>query len=398
MQRHDRSFDIILMGATGFTGSLVAAHLESAAAGLSWGIAGRNDEKLQRIVQTVAPSARYLIADSLSETDMSNIARQAKVVISTAGPFAQIGTPLVAACVQHGTDYVDITGETQWVRQMVDTYQDAAEASGARIVHCCGFDSIPSDLGVMRLAHSLRSTATHIEILGLITRLKGGLSGGTLASMQNVLKAAKDRSVARVLRHPFSLNPRPLPDLREPPDQLDEAYVPELETWTAPFVMAAINTRVVRRSEALRGFEPTALHYHESVRAKSKLKAVAAATSIKAGVVSQAFAPTRAVSKLFLPRPGDGPSEAERQAGCFEMTLYGRARGSTMYTHRMTVSADSDPGYSATAKMLGESALCALETQTEMGGIHTPATAFGDALIRRLESVGIYINLETLTT
>ena len=162
--------------------------------------------------------------------------------------------------------------------------------------------------------------------------------------------------------------------------------------------MAAINTRVVRRSEALRGFEPTALHYHESVRAKSKLKAVAAAASIKAGVVSQAFAPTRAVSKLFLPKPGDGPSEEERRNGCFEMTLYGRARGSSTYTHRVVVSADSDPGYSATAKMVGESALCALESHESTGGIQTPATAFGEPLIQRLQAVDICFELEALAT
>ena len=384
-----RAFDIVLMGATGFTGRLVAAHLERVATNLRWAIAGRNAEKLTHVVDTISPSASVMIADSTNPSDMQTLAKQTKVVASTAGPFAKIGTALVAACAQQGTHYVDITGETQWIRHTIDTYDEPAKASGSRIIHCCGFDSVPSDLGVMVLADLLRPSDFPIDILGIMTRLKGGLSGGTLASMQNVLHEAKDRDVARLLRHPFSLNPLPLPKLREPTDQLEAVHIPELKMWSAPFVMAAINTRIVRRSEALRGYSPTALHYHENLRAANRLKAMTLATGMKAGIVTQALAPTRALTKAFLPRPGEGPTDVQMENGYFELSLYGRLKGASQYTHRVVVSADSDPGYSATAKMLGEAAICAQNPMSSSGGVQTPSIALGTAFVRRLEDVGI---------
>ena len=397
MKQVERPFDIILMGATGFTGQLVAGHLEAHAKNLNWAIAGRSLEKLNQVRDTVAPSAEVLVADSLSEADMEVIATGTRVVASTAGPFAEIGTQLVSACASHGTHYVDITGETQWIRSMIDNYHGTALETGARIIHCCGFDSIPSDLGVLLLAETLRQTASDIHILGVVTKLKGGMSGGTLASMRGVLKDARDRDIARLLRHPFSLNARPLPQLREPGDQLEACFIESLETWTTPFVMAAINTRIVRRSENLRGRAPTEMHYHETMRASSALKAKAAAASIKAGVVSQFFGVTRAVSSVFLPKQGQGPSAEERANGCFEFTLYGRPQSQSQFTHKVVVSADSDPGYSATAKMLGEAAICALNTEPSDAGVLTPAVGLGFPLVERLKAVGMRFEVTPLS-
>ena len=250
MQDSRKRYDLVLMGASGFTGRLVAEHLHQRAPNLSWAIAGRNQEKLEAIRAEYAPSADLVICDSLSIEDMRSLASSSKVVASTAGPFAQIGTPLVEACALSGTDYVDITGETQWIRDMLDAYHDIAEENGARIINCCGFDSLPSDLGTYLLADSLRVSNSQLEVIGILTRLRGSLSGGTFASMQNLIKAAKVKEVARVLAHPFSLNPRPLPTLREPSDQTGSVFVDELNMWTTPFIMAGINTRIVRRSEA----------------------------------------------------------------------------------------------------------------------------------------------------
>ena len=387
-----------MMGATGFTGRLVAGHIHANGAEISWAIAGRNDAKLKQIQSEFAPSADIIVADSLSEESMTALVQQTRVVASTAGPFAQLGSALVAACSKYGTDYVDITGETQWIRHTIDAHHEAAKASGARIIHCCGFDSIPSDLGVHLLAQTMRTQTSKLECLGILTKMRGGLSGGTFASMQNLVKTASDRDVARILAHPLSLNPRPLPNTREPSDQKQARYVEALDMWTAPFLMAAINTRIVRRSEALRGHEPTDLSYHEAVRMKSRLKASLSSFGLGLGLISQVFAPTRAISSWFLPKPGQGPSEAERENGCFTMQIYGRPQGNETFTHRVTVHADSDPGYSATAKMLGQAALsCCLDDHQSPGGITTPSVALGDGLIERLRKVGISFELDTLT-
>ena len=396
MTQSTKTFDLIIMGATGFTGRLVAEHIEAHGGSINWAIAGRNKEKLEAIQTEFAPSAKIIVADSLSDDAMSALAAQTKVVASTAGPFAQLGSPLVAACAQHGTDYVDITGETQWIRHTIDTHHDAAQASGARIIHCCGFDSIPSDLGVHLLAQALRTQSEKLECLGILTKIRGGLSGGTFASIQNLVKTARDRKIARILAHPMSLNPRPLPKTREPSDQKQARYIEALDMWTAPFLMAGINTRIVRRSEALRGFESTGLNYHEAVRTRSRFKAMLASLWFILGLVSQVFALTRVITAWFLPKPGEGPTKIERENGCFTFKLYGRPQGHDVFTHRVTVHADSDPGYSATAKMLGQSALCCLDDHDRPGGVTTPSVALGDGLVDRLRAVGISFELEKL--
>lgn len=396
MQDAKKRYDLILMGASGFTGRLVAEHLHQRNPRLSWAIAGRDKEKLEAIRSEYAPSADVVICDSLSREDVRSLASSSKVVASTAGPFAKIGTPLVEACALSGTDYVDITGETQWIRDMLDAYHDVAQENGARIINCCGFDSLPSDLGTYLLANSLRMKNSQLECIGVITRLRGRLSGGTFASMQHLVKAAKVKEVARVLAHPFCLNPRPLPKLREPSDQTGAVFLDDLNMWTTPFLMAGINTRIVRRSEALRGYEPTDLIYHEAVRARNRGKAVLNSTMLGLGLVSQFFAPTRALSSLFLPKPGEGPTAEERQNGSFTMEIFGRQQGEATYAEKVTVHADSDPGYSATAKMLGESALSCLDVPRTHTGMLTPSVALGTHLIERLQAVGISFELTSV--
>ena len=262
-----RPHDLVLWGATGFTGEIVAEYLVRWAAahpdvGLRWALAGRNQAKLEQVrsrLVSIDPTAAELpliTGDSHDRASLDAIARDASVVCTTVGPYAQYGAELVAACVEHGTDYCDLTGENHFIRRMIDAHQTAAEASGARIVNCCGFDSIPSDLGTLVLqdAAEKRHGRPCDRVTLYVDRVKGGMSGGTIASMKNLMEEAeKDPEVRRIFGHPYALNPE---GEREGPDGSDARGVGRSPDgrWTAPFVMAAINTRIVRRSNALLGY------------------------------------------------------------------------------------------------------------------------------------------------
>ena len=260
---NQRQHDIVVWGASGFTGKLVTEYLYGkygVGGELRWAIAGRNREKLESLCSALgieSGSLPIVIADSFDAQSMQNLARDTKVVLTTVGPYAKYGTALVEACVSQGTHYCDLAGESQWMRKMIDSFQTDAEKSGARIVHSCGFDSIPSDIGVWFLQREAQKLhgAPCTEIKLLVKAMKGGASGGTFASMMNAMEEARhDRDVAKILVDPYSLNPageRSGPDGRE---QSGVEYYAESDTWTAPFVMAAVNTRVVRRTNAL-------LHY-----------------------------------------------------------------------------------------------------------------------------------------
>lgn len=409
-RERSRKFDLVLFGATGFTGKLVAESVvrNHAKDGLRWALAGRNSEKLARVqaeLSAIAPAAvapEILIGDSADQASLEAIARQTGVVCTTVGPYALHGSELVAACVTHGTDYCDLTGEPHWIRRMIDRHQAAARKSGARIVHCCGFDSIPSDLGTLMLEQEAlqRFGAPCREVKYLVTRLRGGASGGTVASIVNVVKeATNDRAVRAILADPYALNPegeRAGPDGR---DQIGIAREPDLPGWSAPFMMAGINTRIVRRSNALLGYLYGRDFRYSEVMAFGPnsgglLKAAQATIGFGGFMAGLGIPPLRALlERRVLPKPGEGPNEEQRRRGSFEVTLIGKGQhGSDAFTLRGRVAGTSDPGYGETAKMLSESALCLALDGAELespGGILTPASALGLRLIERLRRAGM---------
>ena len=405
----DRTYDVVVMGATGFTGRLVAEYLlEHGPEGLRWAIAGRNPQKLEAIRTELAarfPAASNVpavTADSLDPAAMNDLAKQTTTVCTTVGPYAQFGEPLVAACAAHGTHYCDLSGEVQFIRRMIDAHADAAKKSGARIVHCCGFDSIPSDIGVFMLGEAMANRgATLKQVRMFAGESKGAASGGTIASMLNVLEEVeKDRSLRKVVGHPYSLNPE---DERDGPDRRDQTGIvfdKALGMWTAPFVMAAINTRVVRRTQSLRGHPyGRDFQYSEAMstgKGQGGFMRAAAITGGLGGFMAAASVGTarRFLAKRFLPKPGEGPNREQREAGFFviRMLAAGKTESGETIQLRGKIRGEKDPGYGETAKMIGESALClALDeaVRSGPGGSWTPASAMGEPLLARLRGAGM---------
>ena len=395
---NDRPYDIVVLGASGFTGRLVVEYLAGkypAGAPIRWAVAGRNREKLEKVIAGVCPAGqlpKVLVADSHDSNALRQLARDTRVVLTTVGPYAKYGSELVAACVASGTHYCDLAGEAQWIRQMIDKHQSDALQSGAKIVHSCGFDSIPSDIGVFYLQREARaaSGAPCEEIVLLVKAIKGGASGGTLASMLNVVEEAQaDRKIARLLADPYGLNPQ---DKRQGPDGGDQhgvRYCAAAGVWTAPFVMAAINTRIVRRTNALLDYAyGRDFRYSEATSTGSGpggwLKSAMMTAGLATFMLACSFSVTRSgLVKRMLPAPGQGPSRQQRENGFFDLRLFGKMTNGEIL--RARVSGDRDPGYGSTSKMLSESALClALDKLETGGGFWTPATAMGQALMDRL--------------
>jgi short subunit dehydrogenase-like uncharacterized protein len=394
------SLDLTVFGATSFVGQILARYLFAqfgAHDGLKWALAGRSEQKLQRLRSSLGPKAARLpivIADAADADALESLCGQTRVVLSTVGPYALYGEPLVKACAETGTDYCDLTGEAQWIRRMIHGYEKAARRSGARIVHSCGFDSIPSDLGV----HFLQQQA--IERLGepctrvkmRVKAMRGGFSGGTVASVLNLVKeATSDPALRKELANPYSICPEGYaPGVRQPNVQSAQ-FDDDFDAWVAPFVMSAINTRIVQRSNALSkqayGADFT---YDEAVLTGRGLKGRLAATGMAAGLagfmVAGAVPPTRwALERFVLPGPGEGPSAEAQKSGFFDLRFVGKtADGRSIRTR---VTGDRDPGYGSTAKMLGQAGACLaqdLSNSGVKGGFWTPATIFGDRLIARL--------------
>jgi short subunit dehydrogenase-like uncharacterized protein len=397
------TFDIILWGATGFTGQLVARYLAQQQAGgappIRWAIAGRNPTKLQELQQQLPGQPPILLANSQHRPSLDALAAQGRVIISTVGPYAQYGTPLVAACVEAGRTYCDLTGETPWIRQNIDAFHERARHTGARIVHCCGYDSIPSDLGALMVQeYALAQYGRPCPIIHhVIGPAKAGLSGGTIASMLNMMEQGK--GTRRLLADPFVLVPEMAADKR-PRDQSGPLYNETVATWTAPFIMAAINSRVVYRSNALMDFRyGRQFQYHESMRTgkggRGRLNAYLFSGGLGAGMVGLQLKPLRRLLQAaVLPKPGEGPSEEARESGFFRSQLAGilpAADGQPEMIIRGRVGADGDPGYKATAQMLSETALALAETEDAAlpGGILTPAAALGMPLVERLRASGM---------
>ena len=393
----ERQYEIILYGASGFTGELVAAYLGEAHADLRWAIAGRNQQKLEALrLRLGLPELPIVIADSHDTEALKSMVRQTRTVISTVGPYAQYGTPLLEACAGEGTHYCDLTGEAQWMAGVFEQINPIAQESGARLVHCCGFDSIPSDLSVFFLQQQFKERfgryASHVS--GRMGRAAGGVSGGTVASLMYVAEqASKDAQIRETVMDPYALYPANVTPGNDIPDQAGIAWDENFESWTGPFVMASINTKVVRRSHALAGLPYGAdFRYDESQLCSSRTKALLSAGGLGAVMAGTFFSPTRAVLKKLLPDPGEGPDEATRNNGFFEFWAHG-----TDGTHhlRVKVSGQRDPGYGATSRMLAQAGLClSRDALTVGGGIWTPASAMGNELLNRLPDVDIRFTVE----
>ncbi|MGL3821689.1 saccharopine dehydrogenase family protein [Sphingopyxis sp. R3-92] len=385
-----REFDIIVYGATGFTGRLVAEylvqHYGDRADAPKWAMAGRSADKLAEIRDLIgAPKDTPLVvADASDPASLDTMAARAKVILTTVGPYQLYGAPLVAACVKAGTAYADLCGEPGWMREMIDEHQDAARASGARITFSCGFDSIPFDLGV----HFLQAEAIKRHgkpaprVKGRVRKMSGGASGGTIASLTETLKAiAKKPSLALLLKSSFALTPG-----FEGPSQptgLVPEYDPATGAWTAPFVMAPINTKNVHRTNYLLG------HAWGEDLVYDEMLVTTIGDAGKAMAEAIAKANPFGESKL---QPGEGPSKEEREKGFYDVLFVGEYPDGT--TVRASVKGDRDPGYGSTSKMLAETGLALLANKGD-GGVWTPGALLGDALIARLtEHAGLTFQIE----
>lgn len=392
----NRQYEIILYGASGFTGQLVAEYLAAEHPDLRWAMAGRNQQKLEALrLKLDLPELPIIIADSHNTEQLADMVRHTQTVISTVGPYAQYGTPLLETCAKEGTHYCDLTGEAQWMAGVFEQINPIAQASGARLVHCCGFDSIPSDLSVYLLQQQFKARygcyASHIS--GRMGRASGGVSGGTVASLMFVAEqASKDASIRDTVMDPYALYPANVTPGNDVPDQAGIAWDENFESWTGPFVMAAINTKVVRRSHALAGLPYGAdFRYDESQLCSSRTKALLSAGGLGAVMAGTFFSPTRAVLKKLLPDPGEGPDEATRNNGFFEFWAHGTDGSHHL---KVKVSGQRDPGYGATSRMLAQAGLCLSRDALAVGGgIWTPASALGDALLGRLPDADIHFSV-----
>lgn len=405
-------FDIVLWGATGFVGRLVAEGLAARFpdGGLRWAIGGRNQEKLEAVRSSLPTSTDIpiIVGDSHDLASLEAFVTRTKVVCSVVGPYAKYGSELVKACVRHGTDYCDLTGEAHWIRNMIDAHQSEAERSGARIVNSCGFDSIPSDFGVF----FLQQAAQHLydaqcpQVRMRVTAMKGGFSGGTAASLVHGMETGpRDKSILRYMTEPYSLCP---PNQREGPDPPDKMmsvkveYDSDLEGWTKPFFMAPANCKIVRRTNALLGYPyGRDFRYEEASWVgggiRGWLRATGGAYRYAAFLGLMVMPPTRWLLKRFLlPKSGEGPSRKVRESGFWRIALVGTLPSGEIL--RAQVSGEGDPGELSTSRMLIESALCLVEDSDRLsakGGLWTPASAMGDVLLSRLRAnAGLSFELE----
>jgi short subunit dehydrogenase-like uncharacterized protein len=375
----NREFDIIVYGASGFTGRLVAEYLQAeyADSGLKWAMAGRNAEKLQIVAgeMKIDGSVAILTADSDDPDSLAALAKRSKAIITTVGPYQLYGESLLKACVEAGTDYVDLCGEPAWMKDMIDRYDVAAKKSGARIVLSCGFDSIPFDLGVYHLQDHAAKTHGGVcsRVRCRVRSMKGTFSGGTAASFMETMKRAQTQpEILDWLKDPFSLSPQsgaPQPPIHKPMEEAD------LGSWATPFIMASINTKNIHRSNALMNYKyGKEFQYGEMVLTGP-------------GEQGEKLAKGMAKSNAFgdnPPKPGEGPSKEERENGSYDVMFIGEAPNGTRII--TSVKGDKDPGYGSTSKMIAEAALTLVQDVKGAGGVMTPAPAMAEALIDRLQS------------
>jgi short subunit dehydrogenase-like uncharacterized protein len=390
-----KEFDIIVWGASGFTGRLVAAYLfkqYGTQGDLKWAMAGRNQEKLTAVRAEVADSSvPIVLADSDDEASLKVMILRTKVVCTTVGPYVTYGSKLVAACITHGAHYCDLAGEVQWMRQMIDKHHEEAQANGVKIVHTCGFDSIPSDMGVyFTQKEALAQKGQRAKRIRMrVAGMRGGLSGGTYASLSKVLEEAmQDKEIYKVLVNPYGLNPTDKQEGGDHPDLQKVIFDPTSKSWIGPFIMAGINTKVVRRSNALSGYAyGNDFRYDEATMSgkgfKGRMKGIMSALPLILMTAKPGSILKRIANRMF-PKPGEGPTKDQRENGFYSLRFYATLEDGSTALGKVT--GDKDPGYGSTSKMLGEAAVClAKDSLPEISGILTPSTAMGDPLLDRLE-------------
>jgi short subunit dehydrogenase-like uncharacterized protein len=402
------AFDVVVFGATGFTGRLVAEYLNRAyppGGPVAWAMAGRDPGKLEHVRGLVGAPATVplLLADASDAASLAALVRQARVVIAAVGPYQVHGEPLVRACAEAGTDYVDLCGEPGWMARMIPLLEAPARASGARIVFSCGFDSIPFDLGVVFLqAEAVRRFGEPLRrVRGRVRVMKGRFSGGTMASgLATFAAMGRDPDLARVLADPFALTP----GFRGPPQPEGESasYDEAAKSWTGPFVMAGINTKNIHRTNALLG-HPWGRDFlydermltGEGERGEKRARRLARRSRFQDALLRWSL--TRELLRRFsLPKPGEGPSREERESGRYELLFI----GDTPDGRRLaaTVKGERDPGYGSTSRIIAEAAICLareVDRTRTPGGVWTPGAALGLALLPRLgEKAGLQFAIE----
>ena len=401
MDTSSREHDLVLYGATGFVGGLIAAYIaEHAPAGMRVGLAGRSTSRLEAVRRQLPAAAHgwaLIEADSADADSIAAMAATTRVLFTTVGPYAKHGLPVVEACARAGTHYADLAGEVSFIREAIDRYDDLAKMNGARIVHSCGYDSVPSDLAVLLLHQAAEADAAGgLAEVQLVATAKAGISGGTLESMRGQLDAMRSNSALRSLAaDPYALSPDRTrePTTPQPPDA-GPVHRSDDGTWTAPFIMAPFNTRIVRRSNALQDWAyGRSLQYGEVMGVApgpaGAVTARAMALGLRSFMGAMAFPPSRKVLDRFLPAPGAGPSTGTQRAGWFHSQVTARTESGQRY--QAIAAGPGDPGYAATAVMAGESALAlALDGDRlpAAKGSLTPATALGNVLIQRLRAAG----------
>ncbi len=385
----EREFDLVLFGATGFTGKLVGEYIARQHP-KKWAIAGRNRDKLAALGFDVP----IVIVDAMDPAACAAVARRARVVCTTVGPYSKYGSALVAACADAGTHYCDLTGEVHWMRAMIDANHERARQTGARIVHTCGFDSIPSDLGTWATQQEFirRFGRPARKVTAFFGETSGGMSGGTAASAFEIAEAMKDPAVRRVLRNPYALDPDPDAPHPKTDDRL-VGWEPHLKMFFVPFFMAATNSPVVRRGHALAGYPwGHDFVYREVMTTPGNARGAIMAATITAGLAGLMAAMKRPRLRAMLqkraPKPGEGPSQEKRERGHWKVRFIAEDGDDRL----LYIVADpaGDPGYASTAKMLGESALClAYDHLDSPGGCLTPSVAMDGALLERLRKAGL---------
>lgn len=400
----EREYDVVVWGATGFTGRLVAEYMYQtygAGGDVKWAVAGRNASKLAALrLEVAGPEAGSIpeiVADSADEESLRELVESTRVVCTTVGPYAIYGSLLVRLCAETGTHYCDLTGEINWMRSMAEEYGSSAEASGARIVHNCGFDCIPSDLGTFYIQNRMQELhgvyAPRVKFR--VVKFEGGMSGGTAASAINMMEeTARDPSLRELMADPYALNPPNMPRGDDGADQVNAEYDQDFQQWTAPFIMGPVNTRVVRRTHALLGY-PWGKHfrYDEATLTGDgpggfmRAMMIAGATGLMNAAT--ALGPVRGLIARAAPSPGEGPSEDVIRNGFFDIELLATHPGDPGLNLKARVTGDRDPGYGATSRMIAESAVClACDELESPAGFVTPAVAMGEKLIDRLVDKG----------
>ena len=389
-----KKLDLVIWGATGFTGKLVCEYITNSykSKDLNWTIAGRNEEKLLKLKNRLNIKNSILIGNSNDKSSLEKICSKTKVICSTVGPYALYGTNLIHACVKMKTNYCDITGETQWIRKIIDTFHEKAKKQKIKIVNSCGFDSIPSDMGVYFCqSNYYKENGEYANEINMrVAGSRGGFSGGTYNSLTNVIhEASLNRSVRKILNNPYGLNPINEQSGPDKKDLKSVEYDNEAKSWIAPFVMAGINTKIVRRSNALLNYKyGNSFLYSEAVLVGNGIlgKIIGYLSLIPILMVIQKKGSViKKIVDLFVPKAGEGPSKKQRENGFFSLKFF---FGNNRQRYLAKVTGDMDPGYGSTSKMLAECAICLAldDTLNENYGVITPSVAFEENILERLQN------------